>query len=129
MTTTTTTKPVMRKLIIKAMNDIRSLGNEPSFQSVSRHIETSGALRSGDLRENPSSHTEHYAYVWQMTLSFVASQMKTDGELVREHGYPWILTAWGITSIDLVKEIRARKVVETRCGSCFLIHRPEVECW
>lgn len=128
---TSTPKSALKKLIIAAMNDIRAKGNEPSWQTVSRFVEKSGLLKPGDMTQNPSADAgTGFQYVWQTSLSFAASEMKAEGELVRESGYPWILTEWGITGVDLVKEILKRQKPQlTTCSSCWTQHRAEVECW
>lgn len=61
--------------------------------------------------------------------TLIVEAMKKEGELVREPGYPWILTAWGITGVDLAHEIHKRKVVVSTCTKCFCQHRPEVDCY
>ena len=126
-----TPKSILRALIKTAMNDIRAKGEEPSWKTVSKFVKNSGILRGGDLVHNPSAEIAGtgFEYVWQTSLSFVASDMKHDGELYRESGAPWVLTEWGITTAQLTHEIHKRKVVAKTCTICWLQHRPEIECY
>lgn len=127
---TCTSKALFRTYVVAAMNDLRSQGQEPSWQSVSRYIEQSGVLRPGDIRENPSADTGHtFQYVWQTTLSFTATDMKNDGILYREPGAPWILTEWGITTAQMTAEVQSRKIAAKTCPKCWCQHRTGIECF